>query len=178
MHQYSIRFYDLYSVALAHGILLHHLYVRPVPCCLTENSFSTRFATAARINDFSARDISQPSSERTRYILSAFINLMRFNQQRAMFVQSVRSKSNALIDKRVHVSRELEEEEEELSAVKAKQLADEPKCEEFRQENISLTTRMVGIKEIQEQTAGECEVLRKDKSDLLKRKARPFALVL
>ena len=100
---------------------------------------------------------------------------MRFNQQRAPFVQAIRDKSKSVIDERAQVSAALSTERDKIAALKARQHADEPKCEELRRDNAALTAKMMDIKEVQEQTAGECEVLRKDKSDLLSRKV-PTAL--
>jgi chromosome segregation ATPase len=101
---------------------------------------------------------------------------MRFNQQRAAFVQTTREKSNALIEEREQVSRDLAEEQEKIAAMKAKQQADEPKCEQLRQENGALTEQMIAIKEVQGQTAAEAEDLRNHKHDLLKRKVRESSL--
>jgi kinetochore protein Nuf2 len=148
---------------------------------------STRFANAARILDFNARDIATPTSERTRYILAAFINFMRFTQQRAGFVENLREKSDDILEERNKASQELSNYREKISAMKfvfrslwspfantnprAKQEADEPRCEELRQENASLTAKLVATKEVQTDIAGSCEKLKIQKSDLLQRKA-------
>jgi kinetochore protein Nuf2 len=96
---------------------------------------------------------------------------MRFSQQRATFVQSVRDKSKSIFEERDQVEHELAEVTQHIEAVKSKQAANEPKCEEYRKENTALTAKMIATKEIQEKTAGECEALKQDKSDLLRRKA-------
>lgn len=96
---------------------------------------------------------------------------MRFNQQRAAFIQSIRDKSKSVLDERSQIVREVDEKTEKVRSVKTKQAEDEPKCEEYRQENIALTARMVAIKKVQEKTAEECEILKKDKVDILRRKA-------
>jgi kinetochore protein Nuf2 len=86
---------------------------------LPTNTFdSTRFANAARILDFNARDIATPTSERTRLILAAFINLMRFTQQRAGFVQSLREKSDGIIEERNKFSQELTAYREKIAVMK------------------------------------------------------------
>jgi kinetochore protein Nuf2 len=96
---------------------------------------------------------------------------MRFHQQRAAFVRSIRDKSDSHTDERAQLTTELVEEKELIAAMQAKQQADEPKCEELRRDNAALTAKMMATKEIQEQTAAECEALKKDKLDVLRRKA-------
>jgi kinetochore protein Nuf2 len=79
---------------------------------------STRFANAARIPDFNARDIAAPESDRTGNILAAFINFMRFAQQRAGFVQNLREKSDGILEERNQASQELAKCREKISAMK------------------------------------------------------------
>lgn len=88
------------------------------PICQLTPLNRTRFANAARILDFNARDIATPTSERTRYILAAFINLMRFTQQRASFVQHLREKSDGIMEERNKASQELSNYREKTSAMK------------------------------------------------------------
>lgn len=78
----------------------------------------TRFANAARIMDFSARDIHLPDPERTRFILSAFINFVKFAEQCTSFVSSLRDKSATIIEERERVAQELSTIQYKLAALK------------------------------------------------------------
>lgn len=60
-----------------------------------------RFAEAARIENFSSRDLSQPEAERTTNVLSGFINFIRFIEQECEdYVKNTREKSDTFHDER------------------------------------------------------------------------------
>ena len=94
---------DLYAASIAHNFLLYHI---------------TRFANAARIMDFSAKDLHLPDPERTRFILSAFINFVKFAEQCTPFVASLRDQSATFIEEREHVAHELAALQHKLSTLK------------------------------------------------------------
>lgn len=68
--------------------------------------------------DFSAKDIFTPTSERTRLILSAFINFVKFSEQCMPFVAGIRGKAADLIQEREDGSHELSKLEAQLAQVK------------------------------------------------------------
>jgi kinetochore protein Nuf2 len=81
----------------------------PCPVFVLDGLFRTRFAEAARIYDFSARDISMPEPERTLYILSAFINFIKFTEQHCNpLAIELRDKSATLIAQRDQVTHDLD----------------------------------------------------------------------
>jgi kinetochore protein Nuf2 len=64
-------------------------------------SYSTRFAKAARVEDFNAKDIFSPDRERTLILLSAFINFVKFTEQYCNpFVKELRNRSDAIVVER------------------------------------------------------------------------------
>lgn len=101
-----------------------HPPIPPVrgPSSIEEISLSDprrqRFAHAAKIADFNAKDLAAPEPERTRGHLSAFINLVKFSEQRADFIKDLRTKSASINQERVEVSRKLEEAEREVATIK------------------------------------------------------------
>lgn len=94
---------DLYVASIAHNFLLYHL---------------TRFANAAHIMDFSAKDLYLPDPERTRVILSAFINFINFAEQRTPFLADLRERSTTVIEERKQVAQELAELQHKLNTLK------------------------------------------------------------
>jgi kinetochore protein Nuf2 len=81
--------------------------------------FSTRFAEAARINNFCAADMSYPERERTIDLLSAFINFIKFTEQWCNpFVKDLRDRSSAMITEREQVALELEAVQEKIQGLK------------------------------------------------------------
>lgn len=68
--------------------------------------------------DFSSKDIFTPTSERTRLILSAFINFVKFSEQCIPFVAGIRGKAADLIQEREDVSDELSKLEIQLAQLK------------------------------------------------------------
>ncbi|KAI0928183.1 hypothetical protein AcW1_005507 [Taiwanofungus camphoratus] len=146
---------DLYAQALAHNLLLYHLQ---------------RFAVAARFPDFSAKDLYSPDPERTRSIFSAFINFVKFSEQREPFVTGLREKSAAVIQERDKVVHELADTQQKVVSIKAKRAEDEPKCEVLRQENTAMTEQLVSYKETQMTLLKDLEQFKREKEALVKSK--------
>ncbi|KAG1904029.1 Nuf2 family-domain-containing protein [Suillus fuscotomentosus] len=142
---------DLYNNAISHNIMLYHL---------------TRFATSARIMDFSSRDLSAPEPERTRFILSAFINFVKFAEQCTTFISNVREKSAQVIEEREQVIQELSEVQHNLAVLKAQRAKDEPKCEQLKEENAAMTTQLLAAKEVHTGLTKEIESLKIERAHL------------
>ncbi|EPQ54245.1 hypothetical protein GLOTRDRAFT_139579 [Gloeophyllum trabeum ATCC 11539] len=146
---------DLYSQSLTQNFLLHHI---------------TRFATAARFPDFCAKDIHFPEPERTRLILSAFINLVKFHEQCAPTIAQVRQNDAALEAERERAAGDLAEMEAKLAAIKAKRAEDEPRCEELRQEQIAIAAKLVAYKDVHTDLVKQIDKLKAEKAAVLQRK--------
>ncbi|KAG1749143.1 Nuf2 family-domain-containing protein [Suillus paluster] len=142
---------DLYNNAISHNIMLYHL---------------TRFATSARIMDFSSRDLSAPEPERTRFILSAFINFVKFAEQCTTFISNVREKSAQVIEEREQVVQELSEVQHTLAVLKAQRAKDEPKCEQLKDENAALTAQLLAAKEVHTGLTKDIESLKIERAHL------------
>ncbi|KAG2158016.1 Nuf2 family-domain-containing protein [Suillus bovinus] len=142
---------DLYNNAISHNIMLYHL---------------TRFATSARIMDFSSRDLSAPEPERTRFILSAFINFVKFAEQCTTFISNVREKSAQVIEEREQAIQELSEVQHNLAVLKAQRAKDEPKCEQLKEENAAMTTQLLAAKEVHTGLTKEIESLKIERAHL------------
>ncbi|KAG5643896.1 hypothetical protein DXG03_009467 [Asterophora parasitica] len=133
----------------------------------------TRFAKAARVEDFNAKDIFNPERERTLILLSAFINFVKFTEQYCnAFVKDLQDRSEATIVERDHASEQLGEVERSIDAIKAKIAEDEPRCEQLRSDNSALRAKMIATKEFQTVAVQEVEKLKAEKNALVKRKAR------
>lgn len=146
---------DLYSASVAHNFMLYHL---------------TRFANAARIMDFSSKDLYNPEPERTRFILSAFINFVKFAEQCTPFTSGLREKSITVMEEREQVAQELTAVQHKLSALKAQRAKDEPKCEELRMENAAITAHLMVTKETTQKVVKEIEALKVEKASVLSKK--------
>ncbi|KAF8436921.1 Nuf2 family-domain-containing protein [Boletus edulis BED1] len=146
---------DLYVASIAHNFLLYHL---------------TRFANAARILDFSAKDLYLPDPERTRFILSAFINFVKFAEQCTPFIANLRDKSTTIIEEREHVAQELAASQHKLNTLKAQRAKDEPKCEQLRTENAAITAHLMATKETTQAVVKDIETLKIEKANLVLKK--------
>jgi kinetochore protein Nuf2 len=72
--------------------------------------YSTRFAKAARVEDFNAKDIFSPDRERTLILLSAFINFVKFTEQYCnAFVKELRNRSDSIVIERDQLTEQLTE---------------------------------------------------------------------
>ena len=79
----------------------------------------TRFAKAARVEDFNLKDISSPERERTLILLSAFINFVKFTEQYCnSFVKDLTDRSSALIVERDQISQQLTEVEQSIEEMR------------------------------------------------------------
>ncbi|KIJ17229.1 hypothetical protein PAXINDRAFT_112080 [Paxillus involutus ATCC 200175] len=146
---------DLYAASISHNFMLYHL---------------TRFANAARIMDFSAKDLYLPDPERTRFILSAFINFVKFAEQCAPFISNLRDQSTTVIEEREHLAQELAALQHKLNTLKAQRAKDEPKCEELRAENAAITAHLVATKETTQGVVKDIEALKIEKANVILKK--------
>ncbi|KAA1478749.1 hypothetical protein DENSPDRAFT_875827 [Dentipellis sp. KUC8613] len=147
---------DIYSSSLSLNLIIYHI---------------TRFANVAKVHDFSAKDLCFPERERTRSILSAFINFIRFSEQCIPFVMSLREKSASLNDERAQAEKDLADIQRKVLEIKARRAQDEPKSEELRRENAAITAHLVATKENQVILLKDIESLKAEKSSLLQRKS-------
>ncbi|OSD02761.1 hypothetical protein PYCCODRAFT_1458867 [Trametes coccinea BRFM310] len=167
---------DMYSQALAHNLLLFHIQ---------------RFASAAKILDFSAKDIYFPDPDRTRSIFSAFINFIKFSEQSEAFINRLRNQSATVIKERQAVIEETADLEQRMSEFKSgafllytcnvtrltrlnrvKRAEDEPKCEALRQENAALMEQVISYKDRQMGFLKEVESLKQEKAALVAEKEK------
>ncbi|KAG1883082.1 hypothetical protein F4604DRAFT_1984959 [Suillus subluteus] len=118
------------------------------------------------IMDFSSRDLSAPEPERTRFILSAFINFVKFAEQCTTFISNVREKSAQVIEEREQVIQELSEVQHNLAVLKAQRAKDEPKCEQLKEENAAMTTQLLAAKEVHTGLTKEIESLKIERAHL------------
>ncbi|KAJ3867566.1 Nuf2 family-domain-containing protein [Lentinula novae-zelandiae] len=147
---------NIYLSALTHNLLCYHL---------------TRFANAARVEDFSSYDISKPTKERTLLLLSAFINFVKFTEQLCNpFVNELVNRSNALLVDRDQVSSKLAQTQKQIQELKAKRDKDEPICQELRAKNKELGDLVLQTKAAQQPIVQEAALLKEEKTRLMERK--------
>ncbi|KAH9946391.1 uncharacterized protein BXZ73DRAFT_95891 [Epithele typhae] len=127
---------------------------------------SQRFAESAKITDFSSADLYFPNPDRTRSILSAFINFMKFSEQSDAFITRLRDQSATLIRERQTVAEETEELLQTIAVFNVKRAEDEPKCEALRLENTALMEQVISYKDQQMGFLQEVETLKQQKAAL------------
>jgi kinetochore protein Nuf2 len=147
----------------------------------------SRFASAAQVADFSAKDLYAPEKGRTLTLLSAFINFVKFTEQFCdKFVKDLREHSEKILGEREEVAEELENIQREIEAIKyvllienyftyisitrAKMAEDEPQCAALRKENEVLRAKMFEIKNSQAQAVSELESLKAEKDTLVRQR--------
>ncbi|KAI0060855.1 hypothetical protein BV25DRAFT_1827411 [Artomyces pyxidatus] len=146
---------DIYASGLNVNLITYHI---------------TRFANAAQVPDFSIKDLYFPTPERTRLILSAFINFVKFSEECLPMVMSLRDRSTALVQERDQVVDELGRVQAQLARLKATRADDEPRCEELRTENAAITAQLIATKDIQTILLKDIEALKSEKATLNQRK--------
>ncbi|KDR81395.1 hypothetical protein GALMADRAFT_239264 [Galerina marginata CBS 339.88] len=147
---------DLYAAALTSNIILYHL---------------TRFAKAARVEDFNSRDLFSPERERTIVLLSAFINFVKFTEQYCdAFLKDLRERSDALIVQRDNIAEQFNEVQAKCDELSAQIAKDRPLCEQLNGENTALTSTMFLTKDAQAKAVRDVEQFKTDRTELLSRK--------
>ncbi|KAK7689176.1 hypothetical protein QCA50_007867 [Cerrena zonata] len=151
----TLDYIDIYHTALAQNILLMHLQ---------------RFARAAKINDFTAKDLAFPEPDRTRSIFSAFINLVKFSEQCESFITGLKNQSSSVMKERERTIDKRAEAEKRLTTIKAKMAEDEPACEKYRIENEQITAYLMSCKEKQLDLLATIKALKEEKNKHIQRK--------
>ncbi|KAH9967904.1 Nuf2 family-domain-containing protein [Russula dissimulans] len=146
---------DIYGPAINTSLLLFH---------------ASRLAAAAKVPDFCGKDIFTPTPERTRIVLSAFINFVRFSQQNASYAAKIRGKAADMAQELENVIQERASLDAQLAQLKAKRAKDEPKLEGILQENAFITSQLVASKETQMIALKDIESLKAEKSALVQKK--------
>ncbi|KAI9450939.1 Nuf2 family-domain-containing protein [Lactarius psammicola] len=146
---------DTYDRAFSTNILVYHI---------------SRLAGAAKVPDFSSKDIFQPTSQRTRIILSAIINFIKFSEQCAPVVQKVRKREEDLGQERESLIRECTRLETQLVQLQEKRKADEPSVEALSKENETLNTELLAQRDVQLTLLQEIETLKTERAALVQKK--------
>ncbi|KAF8266011.1 Nuf2 family-domain-containing protein [Lactarius quietus] len=146
---------DIYDRAFSTNILVYHI---------------SRLATAAKVPDFSSKDIFLPTSQRTRIILSAMINFIKFSEQCLPVVQKVRKKAEDLGQESESLMREHTRLETQLTQLQEKRKADEPKVEALSKENEMLNTELLAQRDLQLALLQEIEALKHERAALVQKK--------
>ncbi|CAL1703901.1 unnamed protein product [Somion occarium] len=146
---------EIYTTALAHNFFLMHLQ---------------RFARAAKIMDFSAKDLAFPEPDRTRSIFSAFINLVKFSEQCEGFIGGLRNQSASVTKERDQTVEKRAEAERRVATIKAKLAEDEPNCEMYRKENDKITAHLISCRDKQLGLLDDVKTLKQEKSAHIQRK--------
>ncbi|KZV73976.1 hypothetical protein PENSPDRAFT_742231 [Peniophora sp. CONT] len=101
-----------------------------------------RFASAAKISDFSSKDVAVPDTKRTRNIISAFVNFVNFYEQNAPIAKDLQERSGQFVQERDRIISEGDRIRSELASIEAKRAQDEPQMEVLRIENQTLTANV------------------------------------
>ena len=82
-----------------------------------------RLAHAARVQDITIRDLVFPEPERTRNILSAIINFIKFAEERGSFLKNLREQSTSAIEERDAMRTQVEEMRQKVADMKYAQFS-------------------------------------------------------
>ena len=76
-----------------------------------------RFADAAKISDFSSKDVVVPDAKRTRNIISAFVNFVNFYEQNAPIATELQERSGQFVQERDRIVAEGDRIRSELGSI-------------------------------------------------------------
>ncbi|KAH8833507.1 Nuf2 family-domain-containing protein [Flagelloscypha sp. PMI_526] len=147
---------DFYLDPLVHNLLVYHL---------------GRVARAARLEKFSAKDLSNPTANRTSDILSAFINFIKFVQVNCRpYIDDVQAQSRKIVIERDEVAHLIEERKRDIQALRDRMALDKPRCDALEKENSDLLNQIVKMKQEQAARNEEFVAARTEKHAALSRK--------
>ena len=115
--QYRISTAQRYHRTFCLCICEYH-YFSPVASLIQQCNDRQRFARAAKIVDFTAKDLAFPEPDRTRSIFSAFINLVKFSEQCESFIKGLKSQSTSVTKERDRTAEKRVEAEKRLATIK------------------------------------------------------------
>ena len=77
-----------------------------------------RLGHAARVENICMRDLIFPEPERTRNILSAIINFIKFAEERGTFLKKLRDQSTSALEEKERLTHEIEEIKRKIEEIK------------------------------------------------------------
>ena len=86
-------------------------------CAATYVCHRARFAGAAKISDFSSKDVVVPDAKRTRNIISAFVNFVNFYEQNAPTASELQERSGQFVQERDRIIAEGDRVRSELQSI-------------------------------------------------------------
>lgn len=142
---------ELYSKSLNLNLVLYHVQ---------------RLGHAARVENICMRDLIFPEPERTRNILSAIINFIKFAEERGTFLKKLRDQSTSALDERERLTHEIAEIKKKIEEIKTQREADAPRCLQLTEENNKIMARVLELQNARAEVSKEVEARKKDKSAL------------
>ncbi|EJC97997.1 uncharacterized protein FOMMEDRAFT_143487 [Fomitiporia mediterranea MF3/22] len=145
------EFPELYANSLNLNLVLHHVQ---------------RLAHMARVQDFSMRDLVFPEPERTRNILSAIINFIKFAEERAPFLKKLRDRSVSALSEKERTAQRVAELKQKIDEIQKQREKDEPRFKALKQENEQLEKVIEAVVLAKHEVAREVDMRKKEKSVL------------
>ncbi|KAH8114618.1 Nuf2 family-domain-containing protein [Phellopilus nigrolimitatus] len=142
---------ELYTASLNLNLVLHH---------------TQRLGHAARVQDLTMRDLVSPEPERTRNIMSAIINFVKFVEERGGFLRKLRDQSTSALEERERMQHKVAELKQKIAEIKKQRQADEPRCLALRKDNDQIGINILAIQNAKAQVSREVDARKKDKSEL------------
>ena len=102
------------------SLVLYHVWVNLIirNAKLFTRKYSQQIAHNAQSHNFSIRDLVYPEPERTRNILSAIINLIKFAEERDGFIKKLREQSVSAQMEREQTLQKIDELKEKIAEIK------------------------------------------------------------
>lgn len=116
---------------------------------------------------FSMSDLMRPTAQRTRIILSAVINFMRFHEEQAPLFDQLSEHSQNLAKRRMDIAAKHMALAEELNSIKLYREEQEPEVALLRDENRSLAAELKELKAKGDLLNHEMTKLKQGKADVL-----------
>jgi kinetochore protein Nuf2 len=119
---------------------------------------------SAGISDFTFDDITKPTTERLRLILSSVINMFRFKSERMPVIERYLEKSDSITETVEKLCIENDDLARRLEELKAQRKREEPAIEEALEENRKLAGELRGLKQKETLRTMESDKVKQEKS--------------
>ncbi|WWC72551.1 uncharacterized protein I206_106513 [Kwoniella pini CBS 10737] len=147
-----MEYKELYSDALQFTMFFRH--VRDL-------------ANLCGITNFSLADLTRPEAIRFKTVLSGIMNFAKFRDERAHFQAQLQAKLQEQSDKTESLRREIDQVENQISEITARNAAEKPQSEQAHKRNEGLRAELLELRSQQIKLSGEVEELKKERQGLM-----------
>ncbi|WWC98584.1 hypothetical protein V866_005476 [Kwoniella sp. B9012] len=124
-------------------------------------------ANLCGITNFSLADLTRPEPARFKTVLSGIMNFAKFRDERAHFQAQLQAKLQEQAEKTVSLRQKIDQVENDISEITARNAAERPQSEQAQKRNDGLRAELMELRSQQMKLSSETEELKKERQALM-----------